>query len=77
MIMKYPSVADIVFFMIALTLCYLAIVGKPIDPQFLILAGTVVGSFYTHKAQIKTDIDPYKSSTYNQTSTETHSLPTK
>lgn len=67
--MKPPSVADIVFLMIATTLCYLAISEKPIDPQFLILAGAVVGSFYTHKAQTKDATEPNTSSTTTTTNT--------
>lgn len=48
--MKAVSIADIVFFMVASTLCYLVIDGKPVDPQFLVLVGNVFGAFYVHKA---------------------------
>lgn len=51
--MKPVSIADIVFFMIASTICYLAVVGKPVDPQFLVIVGNVFGAFYVHKAQNK------------------------
>lgn len=49
--MKTPiSIADIVFFMIALTLCLLAIMGRISPEQFLTVVGTVFGAFYVHKA---------------------------
>lgn len=48
------SVADIVFFMIATTVCYLAINGRITAEQFLGIAWIVFWSFYVHKAQNKT-----------------------
>lgn len=50
--MKY-SISDIVFFMIASTLCYLAATWTPIDERFLAISSTVFGAFYVHKAQNK------------------------
>lgn len=52
--MKPISISDIVFFMIASTLCFLALTGKATVDQFLGIAGIVFGSFYVHKAQNKT-----------------------
>ena len=63
--MKSPSVSDIVFFMVASTLCYLAIVGKPVDPQFLVIVGNVFGAFYVHKAQTKNKQDTPETSILN------------
>lgn len=50
--MKY-SISDIVFFMIATTVCYLAINGRITAEQFLGIAWIVFWSFYVHKAQNK------------------------
>lgn len=47
------SIADVVFFMIASTICYLAIVEKISPEQFLWIAWIAFGSFYVHKAQNK------------------------
>lgn len=47
------SISDIVFFMIAFTLCYLAGTWTPIDERFLAISSTVFGAFYVHKAQNK------------------------
>lgn len=48
------SIADIVFFMIASTVCYLSIVGQITPDQFLTIASMVFSAFYVHKAQNKT-----------------------
>lgn len=48
------SIADIVFFMIASTVCYLAIIWQITPEQFLSIATMVFSAFYVHKAQNKT-----------------------
>lgn len=70
--MKPLSVADVVFFMVAATVCYLAALGKPIDPLFLGIAGGVFGAFYNHKSN-KTieNTEPNTSSTTTTTNTNT------
>ena len=52
--MKTPiSISDIVFFMIALTLCASTILWKVSTEQFLTVASMVFSAFYVHKAQNK------------------------
>lgn len=52
------SIADIVFFMIAFTVCYLSIIGNITPEQFLSIATMVFSAFYVHKAQNKPITDP-------------------
>lgn len=49
--MKKISVSDVVFVMIATTICYLAIIGKLSSEQFLNIASMVFAAYYVHKAQ--------------------------
>lgn len=51
--MKPISMADIVFFMIALTFCVITIKWTISSEQFLTVVGMVFSAFYVHKAQIK------------------------
>lgn len=48
--MKPISIADIVFFMIALTFCILSILWKISAEQFLTVVSMVFSAFYVHKA---------------------------
>lgn len=52
------SIADVVFFMIASTVCYLSIIGNITPEQFLSIATMVFSAFYVHKAQNKPITDP-------------------
>lgn len=51
--MKQLSIADIVFFMIALTFCIITIQWVISSEQFLTVVGMVFSAFYVHKAQNK------------------------
>lgn len=48
--MKPISIADIVFFMIALTFCVITIKWVISSEQFLTVVGMVFSAFYVHKA---------------------------
>ena len=72
--MRTISIADIVFFMVASTLCYMAIIWQITGEQFLWIAGIVFWSFYVHKAnQNKVQSEPNTSSTTTTTNLDIES----
>lgn len=69
--LTFISIADIVFFMIATTVCYLAVIGNITPEQFLSIATMVFSAFYVHKAQNKPTTEPNTIvTTSNKTLTE-------
>ena len=68
--LSFISIADVVFFMIASTVCYLAIIGNITPEQFLSIATMVFSAFYVHKAQNKPITDPNTSVTTTTTNNQ-------
>lgn len=65
--MKNPiSISDIVFFMVAVTLCIMTVMWKVSSEQFLTVVSMVFSAFYVHKAQNKIVPPPQNSSLKSQ-----------
>lgn len=52
-LVKKTSVGDLVFFIVGVTVCYLAIFGLMSAEQFIGIVGMVFGAYYVHSKNKK------------------------